>query len=135
MNDVARGIGQGLIVVLLVLIGFVLGARAEEPHDHSQMGAAGEFYAKWMRPGGAHAGIRHRQSSCCNRTDCSPVIAFETRDGQLYARFELEPTVWFQVPRQIIESNQPDPLESPDDRAHGCVIGGQVVCLVFGAGI
>jgi hypothetical protein len=107
-------------------------ALAEEPHDHSA--EPGKFYSKWYRPKGDLSGIGHRIKSCCNRTDCSPVIETQMRGGRMWARFELNPEVWYYVPASIIESNQVDPLESPDDRAHGCVIWGQVVCYVHGGG-
>lgn len=121
------------LIVLAVLV-HAVAVRAEEPHDHAQLGSAGEFYSRWQRPKGNFSGVIHRGASCCNRTDCSPVIATEMRDGRMFARFEREPTVWYRVDPSIIESNQEDPRETPDHRSHGCIIGGQVACFVEGGG-
>jgi len=132
--DWAYNLGMAVLILILAILLQVMAARAEEIHDHTKMGKAGQFYEKWMRPTGPYSGIKHRSVSCCNRTDCSPVIEMQRRSGQLYARFELQPNQWYPVPESVIESNQEDPRESPDDRAHGCIIGGQVACLVFGAG-
>jgi len=135
MIDRAWTIGMVALIVLCALLMHVLAVRAEEPHDHTKLGAAGQFYSKWMRPKGEFSGMVHRGASCCNNTDCSPVIELDVRNGQLWARVEMAPDTWYRVPRSIIESNQPDPRESPDHRAHACVIGGQVACYVEGAGI
>jgi hypothetical protein len=115
-------------------LGQRLQRMAEELHDHTKMGEAGKFYSGWNRPKGNFSGIGHRTQSCCNRTDCSPVLETEMRGGQMYARFELQPNVWYRVDQSIVESNQDDPRETPDGRAHGCIIGGQVACYVHGGG-
>jgi hypothetical protein len=115
----------GVALVILVPI---------QGHDHAQLGASGEFYSKWQRPKGQFVGIGHRTQSCCRRTDCSPVIETEMRGGQMFARFENSPDTWYRVDQAIVESNQEDPRESPDHRAHGCVIGGIVACFVHGGG-
>ena len=120
--------------VLLVLAFFCVPASALELHDHSKMGAAGEFYSKWLRPKGDFSGMVHRGASCCNLSDCSPVIELKQSGGQLWARVEMAPEVWYRVPRSIIESNQVDPRESPDHRAHACIIGGLAACYVEGGG-
>lgn len=130
-----------------LIVGYLIGAVAgigamlvslpsfgEEPHDHSKMGSTGEFYQKWMRPKGNISNIGHRTQSCCNRTDCSPVVETQMRGGQMWARFELAPNTWYLVDPVIIESNQEDPRESPDHRAHGCVVTGRVACYVHGGG-
>lgn len=133
MTDHWHTIGVVVLIALCALLVHTMAVRGEEPHSH--MGAAGEFYAKWMRPQGPYSNaIGHRKQSCCNRTDCSAVIETQMRNGQMFARFELAPATWYQVYPDIIESNQTDPRESPDHRAHGCVIGGQVVCYVEGGG-
>ncbi len=124
----------GFVLMSMFLIASHYYANALEEHDHTKMDKAGAMYSKWNRPKGNYSGIKHRAQSCCNRSDCSPVLATEMRGGQLYARFELNPDVWYRVDQSIIESNQEDPIETPDERAHGCVIGGQVVCYVHGAG-
>ena len=129
-----RFVPLALILLVLAILAFTLPAWAMEAHDHSKMGSAGEFYSKWMRPKGEFSGIAHRGHSCCNQTDCSPVIELTVRDGQLWARVELAPNAWYRVPRSIMESNQPDPRETPDNRAHACVIGGQIACFVEGGG-
>lgn len=152
MSDHWHTIGMVILIALCALLINVLAVRGQtldetfemmarrlaemqlalEPHDHA--GASGEFYSKWQRPKGNFSGMMHRGASCCNRTDCSPVIATEMRDGRMFARFELDPNVWYRVDPSIIESNQEDPRESPDHRAHGCIIGGQVACFVHGSG-
>ncbi len=123
----------GFVLMSMFLIASHYYANALEEHDHNKM-TNGKFYSEWNRPKGNFQGIEHRKQSCCNRTDCSPVLATEMRDGQMYARFELNPSIWYKVDQSIIESNQGDPKETPDGRAHGCVIGGQVACYVHGAG-
>jgi hypothetical protein len=135
MADHVYTLGVVILIALCALLIHTIAVLAEEEHDHSKMGATGLFYQTWMRPKGDFTILGHRQQSCCNRSDCSPVIELQTRNGELWARVELRPEYWYRVPRPIIESNQIDPRESPDHRAHACVIDGRVVCYVEGAGI
>lgn len=134
-GEIYHGFWWSILIVACLMLGTAYLARAEEPHDHGAMGAAGEFYSKWLRPKGDFVGVTHRGYSCCSRSDCSPVIELETRDGQVWARVELAPDTWYRVPRSIIESNQIDPRETPDGRAHACIIAGIVACYVEGGGV
>lgn len=93
-----------------------------------------EMYRRWMRPQGDFNGVQHRKLSCCNKTDCGLVLESKREHGKLYVRPELYPNGWFWVPESVMEVNQPDPVESPDGRAHVCIIAGQVACYTAGDG-
>jgi len=113
-------------------------AIAQHPPQHQQL--HNEFYNKWMRPQGHYQGMQHRKSSCCNLSDCFPVLETKMVNGKYFVRpdqpyFNDKSQIpWYPVPNEIIESNQPDPRETPDGRSHVCIIGGNVVCFVEGNG-
>ncbi len=111
-----------------------LAAIAADPHSHDD--EVGEFYRTWMRPKGNFSGIQHRQNSCCNRSDCFPVVEIRRERGALFIRVNAHGNVSpeYKVDEAVIESNQPDPRDSPDGQNHACIIGGLVVCLVLGGG-
>lgn len=96
-----------------------------------------EFYSRWMRPKGNFSGIWHRNSSCCNQTDCFPVAEIKTNGGRYSIRVQTPRGLSqeYRVDPAIIESNQHDPRESPDGKSHACIIGGMVACFVEGSGI
>ncbi len=115
----------------------LLAATAAQAHEEptaatSEQAKVYEFYAKWRRPQGPY-NVPHRQVSCCNRTDCFPVGDIKRENGKYVVRPEGDNS-WYVVPTSVVESNQPDPLESPDGRSHVCVIAGQVVCFTEGSG-
>ena len=99
-----------------------------------------QMYSEWNRPKGNFSGIEHRKVSCCNKMDCG--VVQETRrnaEGLLEIKVCTDAEVcddppWRVVNPTIMEENQKDPIESPDGRAHACVVGGQVVCYVGGGG-
>jgi hypothetical protein len=96
-----------------------------------------EFYAHWMRPKGNFAGMAHRGASCCNKTDCFPVVEIRLSGGRYSIRVQTPRGISpeYRVDPAIIESNQTDPRESPDGKSHACIIGGMVACFVEGSGI
>lgn len=133
-DRLALAVGSALAVAASVLV--VTVARGHDGHaaPTPEEVRVYEFYAKWMRPKGPYAGIAHRKASCCNRTDCFPVTEMKVEGGQYVVRLEGD-YKWYLVPPSVVESNQEDPRESPDARSHVCIIAGQVVCFVEGAGI
>ena len=120
----------------------LLAATAAQAHDHDastppEQAKVYEFYQKWNRPKGNFAGVEHRGTSCCNRSDCFPVVEVRLDRGVMWIRVQYpngEISVEYRVDPAIIESNQEDPRESPDARSHACIIGGAVACFVEGAG-
>lgn len=126
--------------ILAFLLGLTLMLAVKASAHDPNMAATPEqarvyqMYSRWMRPGNVYAGIPPRLYSCCNQTDCSLVLESKRVNGTLYVRPELKPDDWFPVPEKIQEINQPDPVESPDGRAHVCIIGGQVACYTAGNG-
>ena len=134
---------QAVCVGLLALLMLgTCGFMQVHAHDMATAENASEaqvfqFYSAWLRPKGIF-NIEHRKNSCCNRSDCFPVV--ETKmdaQGRYVVRPEIHgfPGQWFTVNPSIIESRQGDPRDSPDGRSHVCIIGGVVACFVEGGGI
>jgi hypothetical protein len=122
------------ILPLSILL-LLLSSSALAQHSHD--GAVGEFYQTWERPDNT-AYSRGRNGSCCNKTDCRPVVAMRRASGGR-ATWEVrlrEPdgrlSDWYRVPDVIWEDQQDDPRESPDGHAHACVRYGAVICAVRG---
>ncbi len=135
------------VLLFLTLTGGLLlaAARGVPAHDaematSKEQAEVFEMYAKWNRPAGFFSGIEHRKKSCCDKADCGVVIETRWRDGKREIRVRNEFLVaeaeryWYVVPPVLEEVNQPDPVESPDGRAHACIQGEMVVCYTGGAG-
>jgi hypothetical protein len=111
-------------------------ARGQE-HSHPREDAElhDKFYSTWMRPNGG----RERTSSCCNKSDCYP--AKVRRRGDQWEFQRREDRAWIPIPDDLIEQNQADPRESPDERSHVCApspyiaYSVKVFCFTFGAGL
>src|SRR5215211_6183750 len=109
-----------------VLIALVLTARAQE-HQHRPGDT--HFYSQWMIP-------PVRTNSCCNNSDCAPTEIVR-QNGKWYARNHfLRPGQDIEIPDAILEHNQGDPRESPDEQSHVCIHpgSGSVLCAVLGSG-
>ena len=76
-----------------------------------------------------------RWQSCCNQRDCeqAEIVA---KGGKLYVRnHKMAPGRDVLIPENLLESNQPDPRESPDEFSHVCMdLSGEVLCAVLGGG-
>lgn len=108
--------------------------RADDPaYAHTHEGAVGEFYKSWLVPDGQG---NRRGGSCCNKTDCRPVVHMRRGGGGAQVQLQ-EPdgslSGWYTVPNNRWEDQQPDPRESPDGRSHACVRAGMVICAVRGS--
>jgi len=130
----------GCIASAIIILVAVLGSAARGHDSHLALSIEDqkvyEFYNTWMRPAG-RSGMGHRVSSCCNLTDCFPVVEIRMVSGRYAVRVQTPNGVSreYTVDPQIIESNQPDPRESPDGKSHACIAGGMVICFVEGSGI
>lgn len=108
-----------------VLIGLALLATAARvsAHDHSKMGAAGDFYATWKMPDAPWV-------SCCNMQDCAPALkATQDPSGQWHAQRESDGK-WFVIPAEKVEQER----DSPDGRSHLCVLNDRVLCFLPAGG-
>lgn len=121
-----------LLAVAMFLMLSLGAARAQ--HDHAELGVAGDFYEKWNQPlprwpDGS------RQASCCSQRDCYATREIRGGDG----RWEYMSRVtrkWMAIPERLLESNQPDPRESPDGLTHICENNsGQLLCVTLGSGM
>lgn len=129
-----------VVVVVGLMLGLAVQAAAAHEHDAatpSEQARVYEFYQKWFRPKGNFQGIGHRTQSCCNRSDCFPVVEARIDRGSLWIRVQYpngDVSAEYWVDPAIIESNQEDPRESPDPRSHACIIANAVACFVEGGG-
>jgi len=91
-----------------------------------------QFYSKWQRPNHRNdAG--ERTHSCCNKEDCRPSPIKPRADGN-FDVLNLKGE-WVMMPRELLEENQRDPVESPDGLSHACVgASGTPFCAVRGSG-
>ena len=129
-------------VSLAVLVAVSAYGHEVNPNMTKEQQDIAKMYSRWMRPQGHYEGIGHRKTSCCNMTDCGVVIesrrspkgGLDVRVQNPYLTVEQE-ELWYHVPESIMEINQPDPVESPDGRAHACIIAGEVVCYTAGDGM
>lgn len=119
----------GALVALTVLLWPARAQHTTAEHELHQ-----KFYSNWMRPGGE--GRQHRYTSCCSQRDCSPATIV-MKDGRYYVRnHKMAPNQDVLIPERLLESNQPDPRESPDGQSHACLDHtGQVLCVVLGSQI
>jgi hypothetical protein len=113
-----------LMLAFLTLLTALLGPGAWA-HDHEELGTAGAFYERWMRPPG-------RYSSCCNKQDCYATTI--RRKGEDYEFVERESGQWRFLPASLLEQNQEDAIDSPDGLSHVCARPGQLpFCAVRGS--
>ncbi len=128
-------------IALPILLGFCLmwmlgGVVYGDDHQHPAADEAihDKFYSTWQIPNNGN----QRISSCCNKQDCYPATV-RKRAGGGWEFERREDKVWIRVPERLIEQNQLDPRESPDDRSHVCAQPpGQsdtVFCFTFGSGM
>ena len=117
-------------LVVIIILALMAPAFSMEKHDHNSLGLAGDFYAGWKRPNQEGP----RVSSCCNQQDCyQPLIRGVSGHWEYMSRVTGR---WRTIPENLLESNQPDPRESPDGLPHICENStGGVLCAVLGGGI
>ena len=111
-------------------------ARADD-YSHSHEDAVGKFYQNWQIPSSGWNNGK-RGGSCCNRTDCRPVVNMRRGGGGTQVQMQERDgslSHWYTVPDDRWEDQQPDPRESPDGRSHACVRTGIVICAVRGGDI
>lgn len=83
------------------------------------------FYATWMRPPA-------RSMSCCGDHDCQ-AVRVKQENGKWFFR-DPQQQLWREIPIDRVESNTPDPRESPDGQSHVCFNAMFVMCAVLGSG-
>lgn len=129
--------------IILVVIFMIIGAAHAQPkHEHS--GVDGQFYSQWKI-------LPDRANSCCNFQDCYFTM-FKTEDGKTFAlrrkvidqaTLEREPVAealihpsWVAIPKEKLEENAKDPMDSPDGQNHVCLSDtyDYVICAVRGTG-
>ena len=89
-----------------------------------------KFYDVWKRPPG-------RMVSCCSSKDCYAAQIRRNPNGGLEYLHKWTGT-WAAIPPDVIESNQPDPHDSPNTENHVCAsehYPANVYCAVLGAGL
>lgn len=97
-----------------------------------------KFYKDWLMPD-VRSADGERQRSCCNDKDCYPTTGYQDENGDWWAR-RRENGVYLKIPRNKVEHNYPDGLESPDGSVHMCahppgvVDDAPVLCFVVGDG-
>src|SRR5438046_2195675 len=111
LGEVAVAVALAILLLLFLAVYAAYGHDANMAVNDAQSRVY-QMYSRWNMP--AFRGVKHRYQSCCNLTDCSPVIESARKDGKLYVRVEREPLNWYFVPEEIQEVNQPDPVESED---------------------
>jgi hypothetical protein len=130
------------IFVLLFLLSLALLSTKAPAQEHLHVGKAGELYEKWMRPEdvckttpNTQAICGRRKISCCNRIDCR-AVQVKQEGGHWFFLDILPPTGqsrWREIPDEIVEANQPDPVESPDGMNHVCASPAHVYCFTVGS--
>jgi hypothetical protein len=129
--------GVAFGVILCILLVAIRAHGQEHMHPPQDADIHAKFYASWMQPTNSMG--QRRSSSCCNLKDCYPTRA-KLVDGHWFVE-RREDHKWIMVPDYILEQNQEDPRESPDDRTHACMpppttVGAPdiVYCATLGAG-
>ena len=87
------------------------------------------FYDAWQRP-------PHRAGSCCSEKDCYAAQIRRNPSGGLEYLHKWTGT-WAEIPSRVLESNQKDPLDSPNTESHVCaseMFPDIVFCAVLGGG-
>jgi len=131
---ILRAIGLGALALVLsglLIFALVKMALAQEHHHPDETISdkrVSEFYDSWKRPPA-------RLVSCCHRKDCYSAQIRRGPGGLQY--LHKWSGTWAALPSSIIESNQPDPRESPDTDNHVCaseMFPEIVYCAVLGGG-
>lgn len=126
----------GMVVALLLLIAPAHAQEHQHP-DHTYTSDVGYFYTTWKSPLADPPYAARRKIGCCDLQHCSSVLVFK-RDGQWWARGHRVFPAEIILPADVIESNQPDPRESPNSQSHACITlkrGERVVmCAVLESG-
>ena len=102
------------VVALLISVALLIGkAKAQHVHQDETIADArvSRFYDQWKRP-------PERVVSCCNRKDCYAAQIRRGPNGLEY--LHKWSGRWVLIPPNVIESNQPDPEDSPDTTSHVC---------------
>jgi hypothetical protein len=124
----------GACVVMVALLAFLYSVKfAVAQHVHPDETITDErvakFYDTWKRP-------PERLVSCCNREDCYDAQIRRGPNGLEY--LHKWSGTWAALPESVIESNQPDPHDSPNTTNHVCANKHDpryVYCAVLGAGL
>lgn len=117
--------------VMTILFTYIVTVNGQDIHQHPPQDQAihEKFYSDWRRP-------PNRTTSCCSLTDCYPLDNNNLKmNGGKWFIFNKFTNQWTLVPESLIESNQPDPRESPDGRGHVCANWTGVLCFVLGSQI
>lgn len=129
--------------LLYIVICWAFPAKAQ--HNPEDMDLHTNFYASWNRPdprynghGEEEEGSAYKKGdrylACCNNRDCEPMkTKFVGDHWEAYWKLKEK---WVVIPDILIESNQPDPRESPDGQSHVCINQNSehVLCVVLGSG-
>lgn len=118
-------------VLIACTLSLIVPAHADD-HQHPTHDQAlhDKFYSTWLVPNGGYS----RRQSCCNKKDCAAVRAVR-RKGDIWEAQRDSDGSWLRVPPSKVESNQPDPRQSPDGRSHMCSVETNVICFVLGSDI
>ena len=141
MNTTRKTDQWWVVLIAVVLLGYAFliftafqYAKGAE-HNHL-VGAESElhdkFYSTWMRPNIRNA-EGQRMSSCCNKEDCRPAPIRQR--GTVWEAWDRVTQSWIAFSAELLEQNQPDPIESPDAQPHACILQGNVLCATLGAGV
>ena len=119
------------LAILICIVWLMVGpAKAQHVHQHETITdpKVAKFYETWKRP-------PSRLISCCNFNDC---FAAQIRRGSGGLQYLHKWSgTWAALPPSLIESNQPDPRESPNTENHVCASihdPGIVYCAALGSG-
>jgi hypothetical protein len=109
----------------------LVSAKAQHVHPDETItdSKVAKFYDTWRRP-------PERLVSCCNREDCYDAQIRRGPNGLEY--LHKWSGTWAALPESVIESNQPDPHDSPNTTNHVCANKHyplHVYCAVLGAGL
>ena len=115
--------------LVLILTGSAF-AQHVHPDETITDQRVGKFYETWMKPGA-------RNVSCCSSKDCyaAPIRKSTTGGGLEY--FHKWSQKWAHLPASVLEHNQPDPHDSPNNENHVCAAewnAAVVYCAVLGSG-
>jgi len=126
-------VASRMAILAAIIIGTALlstQARAQHVHPDETISdkRVSEFYDSWKRPPA-------RLVSCCHRKDCYSAKIRRGPGGLQY--LHKWSGTWAAIPPSVIESNQPDPRESPDTDNHVCaseMFPEIVYCAVLSSG-
>ena len=127
-NDFIYSIGMVLLILLLAL--FLHSLAYAQGHPPEDMDLHNKFYSHWNMPD-VRDKDGNRTQSCCGNQDCYPT-QFKNVGG-VWFFLQRETQRWRAIPDGKLESNAPDPVESPDGMGHVCASAlGNVYCAVLG---